>query len=75
MAKVYILEGNSLLNFTFIVILLGFAHVVQSEVDEVTTEIYSVEGKVFPPDSYVTNNWQISTRVLVNGGDFVGFLK
>jgi hypothetical protein len=75
MAKLFALGGNSLLNFIFILILLGSAHAVHSEVDEVTTESYSVEGKVFPPDSYVTSNWQISTRVLVNGGDFVGFLR
>jgi len=66
---------NALLSFPLIVILLGCAHVVHSDVDEVTTEIYSVEGKVFPPDSYATSNWQASTRVLMNGGDFVGFLK
>lgn len=70
-----IMEGNFLFSFTLIVILLGFAHVVQSEADEVTTETYIVDGKVFPPDSYIASNWQISSRVLVNGGDFVGFLK
>lgn len=75
MAKLYVFEGHSLLNFTLIVVLLGFVNVVQSEVYEVTTEIFSVEGKVFPPDANVASNWQVSTRVLVNGGDFVGFLK
>lgn len=75
MAKVGALRVNTLLDFTVIVFVLGFAHAVQSEVDEVTTELYSVEGKVFPPDSHVTSNWQVSTRVFMNGGDFVGFLK
>ncbi|KDR17271.1 ER membrane protein complex subunit 7 homolog [Zootermopsis nevadensis] len=75
MAKLYVFEGHSLLNFTLILVLLGFVNVIQSEVYEVTTEIFSVEGKVFPPDANVASNWQVSTRVLVNGGDFVGFLK
>jgi hypothetical protein len=75
MAKVFVPAENTVLNFIFVVILLGLSHTVQSEVDEVTTEIYSVEGKVFPPESYVTSNWHVATRVLVNGGDFVGFLK
>jgi hypothetical protein len=75
MAKTFVLMGNTVLNGIAMVILLGLAHSVRSELDDVTTEVYSVEGKVFPPDSHVTSNWQVATRVLVNGGDFVGFLK
>lgn len=66
---------ETLLHFTVFVFVLGFAHAVQSEGDEITTELYSVEGRVFPPDSHVSSNWQVSTRVYMNGGDFVGFLK
>jgi hypothetical protein len=75
MAEVRVISVNILLHFTVIVFVLGFAHAVQSEGDEITTELYSVEGRVFPPDSHVTSNWQVSTRVYMNGGDFVGFLK
>ena len=75
MAEVRVISVNILLYFTVIVFVLGFAHAVQSEGDEITTELYSVEGRVFPPDSHVTSNWQVSTRVYMNGGDFVGFLK
>lgn len=75
MAEVCVKMVNALLRFTVILFVLGFAHAVQSERDEVTTELYSVEGRVFPPESHVTSNWQVSTTVLMNGGDFVGFLK
>lgn len=75
MTKLLVLPGSAVLNFIAVVILLWLAHTVRSELDDVATEVYSVEGKVFPPDSYGTSNWQVSTRVLVNGGDFVGFLK
>ena len=75
MAEVRVMRGNALLHFTVIVFVIGFAHAVQSEGDEVTTELYSVEGRVFPPESHITNNWQVSTRVFMNGGDFLGFLK
>ncbi|PSN56581.1 ER membrane protein complex subunit 7 [Blattella germanica] len=73
MAKAYVLCRSTLI--CLIINLLGFVHFAQSEIDETTTETYTVEGKVFPPDSYATSNWQSLTRVLVNGGDFVGFLK
>jgi hypothetical protein len=74
MGKVFILPVNAAVHVIAVIILLGLPHNARSELDDVTTEVYSVEGKVFPPDSY-TGNWQVATRVLVNGGDFVGFLK
>lgn len=73
MAITYVLQRNVFIYLN--VILLSLVHIVFSELDEATTEIYTVEGKVFPPDSYVTSNWQSMTRILVNGGDYIGFLK
>lgn len=75
MAEVCVARVHALLHFIVIVFVLGFVHVVQSEGDEVATELYSVEGRVFPPESHITSNWQVSTRIFMNGGDFVGFLK
>jgi len=75
MAEVRVTRVNALLRFIVIVFVLGFAHAVHSEGDEVATELYSVEGRVFPPESHVTSNWQVSTRVFMNGGDYLGFLK
>ncbi|KAL1512542.1 hypothetical protein ABEB36_002124 [Hypothenemus hampei] len=39
---------------------------------------YVIEGRVFPLSDYQTgnlNNWQATTRVHVNGGEFIGFVK
>ncbi|XP_069702303.1 ER membrane protein complex subunit 7 homolog [Periplaneta americana] len=74
MAEMFMLKLTALFNISLIFLSI-FIHTAYSEVDEVTADVYSVEGKIFPPDSYVTSNWQSLTRVLVNGGDFIGFLK
>ena len=73
MALAYVLQRNQFIYLS--VIFLSLVHIALSEFDEATTEIYTVEGKVFPPDAYATSNWQSVTRVLVNGGDYIGFLK
>lgn len=37
---------------------------------------YLIEGKVFPfNDDLFDSNWLISTRVIVNYGQYLGFLK
>lgn len=38
---------------------------------------YSIEGRVFPLSDYAVTqpNWQANTRVHVNGGEFIGFVK
>ncbi|XP_047104339.1 ER membrane protein complex subunit 7 isoform X2 [Schistocerca piceifrons] len=39
------------------------------------SELYDIEGKIYPPEAQVLSNWQVVTKVLVNGGEFIGFLK
>lgn len=36
---------------------------------------YVIEGKVFPPDEEESSNWQVHTRVHVNGGEHIGFIR
>ncbi|CAH2089869.1 unnamed protein product [Euphydryas editha] len=36
---------------------------------------YVIEGRVFPPDDQDLTNWQVDTRIHVNGGDYIGFIK
>lgn len=43
--------------------------------EENSSDVYIIEGKVFPPDVYNPGPWQANTRVMVNGGDYIGFLK
>lgn len=47
----------------------------QLDLEPYNAELYTVEGKVYPPDSQILNNWQSLTRIIVNGGEFLGFLK
>ncbi|KAF5280328.1 hypothetical protein FQR65_LT03137 [Abscondita terminalis] len=46
------------------------------EDDSETQGRYLIEGKVFPPDQpFTPANWQANTRLHVNGGEFLGFVK
>ncbi|XP_023939769.1 ER membrane protein complex subunit 7 [Bicyclus anynana] len=36
---------------------------------------YVIEGRVFPADDQDPTNWQVDTRIHVNGGEFIGFIK
>ncbi|XP_063921639.1 ER membrane protein complex subunit 7 [Zophobas morio] len=49
---------------------------VSSE-DESETGRYVIEGRIFPLSDYQTSqaNWQANTRILVNGGEYIGFVK
>ncbi|KAI4467381.1 hypothetical protein MML48_2g00007709 [Holotrichia oblita] len=44
--------------------------------DENDRERHVIEGKVFPLDvPYTQPNWQANTRIHVNGGEYLGFVK
>lgn len=36
---------------------------------------FSIEGRVYPPDTFEPINWQADTKVQVNAGEFLGFLR
>lgn len=59
------------INFLFITV---FADSIEEEND---IGIYSIEGRVFPLSNYDKSqkNWQANTRVHVNGGEYLGFVK
>ncbi|XP_034233980.1 ER membrane protein complex subunit 7 [Thrips palmi] len=43
---------------------------------EPNQDVYTIEGRVFPPDGPISaNSWYSQTRILANGGEFVGILK
>lgn len=56
-----------------------FQTVLTDDIINPNPELYTIEGKVFPPDNLVgvgsIGNWQIQTRVLANGGEYLGFLR
>ncbi|XP_012263935.1 ER membrane protein complex subunit 7 homolog [Athalia rosae] len=43
--------------------------------EEVSSDLYVIEGKVFPPENAVLNGWQLMTHVMVNGGEHFGYLR
>lgn len=68
-----------MLRFTQILSLLLSLHSVLSidssvEDDSQTSGHYGIEGKVFLLSDYPPN-WQANTRIHVNGGEYIGFLK
>ncbi|KAJ8718181.1 hypothetical protein PYW07_006111 [Mythimna separata] len=43
--------------------------------EEVGNGRYSIEGKVFPPEDLELGPWQVDTRIHVNGGEYIGFIR
>ncbi|CAH1640469.1 unnamed protein product [Spodoptera littoralis] len=48
---------------------------VNLQEEEVGNGRYSIEGKVFPPEEQDLLPWQVDTRVHVNGGEYIGFIR
>jgi len=49
-----------------------------SEISNVGSDLYNIEGRVFAPENFAQaplGNWQANTRIMVNGGEYLGFLK
>lgn len=43
---------------------------------EPNQDVYTIEGRVFPPDGPISaSSWYSQTRILANGGEFVGILR
>lgn len=43
---------------------------------EPNQDVYTIEGRVFPPEGPISaNSWYSQTRILANGGEFVGMLR
>lgn len=59
---------------TFVSIGLSVADTLLEEYEDATG--YTIEGKVFPPDvSSMTSQWTKNSVVVINGGEYKGFLK
>lgn len=68
------------LNILFVLVLLQISSVTfcQTSVEEENESgRYTIEGRIFPLSDYQTSqaNWQASTRIHVNGGEYLGFVK
>ena len=42
---------------------------------EPNLDVYTIEGRVFPPDGASSSSWYSQTRILANGGEYIGYLR
>lgn len=56
-------------NFVFVLCLVSLvsSQVLDSELDE-DNGLYTIEGKVYPPEIDNNNNWQEETSIQINSG-------
>ncbi|XP_068620742.1 endoplasmic reticulum membrane protein complex subunit 7 [Battus philenor] len=64
---------------SLVAILLSFfaftSNAINSAEEDVGSGRYVIEGRVFPSEEDDHNNWQVETRIHVNGGEYIGFIK
>lgn len=53
----------------------AFSDTSVEEFDENVRATHTIEGKVFPPELYTTDDWQRDIVISVNGGEHKGFLR
>ncbi|XP_033331620.1 ER membrane protein complex subunit 7 [Megalopta genalis] len=59
----------------FIIVSVSDKYVTAENDEEVSTDLYVIEGKVFPWENKASNGWQLMTHVMANGGEHYGFLR
>ncbi|XP_014487961.1 PREDICTED: ER membrane protein complex subunit 7 [Dinoponera quadriceps] len=59
----------------FIVSNLCEQYVTAEHEEDTSTDLYVIEGKVFPWDNAASTGWQLMTHVMANGGEHYGFLR
>ncbi|EFN72729.1 UPF0480 protein C15orf24-like protein [Camponotus floridanus] len=50
-------------------------YVIAEHEEDASTDLYVIEGKVFPWDNAASSGWQLMTHVMANGGEHYGFLR
>lgn len=68
--------------FSFLIILIGCLSNINAdnsleEENDLSANRYTIEGRIFPLSDYTVTqpHWQANTRIHVNGGEFIGFVK
>lgn len=59
----------------FIIVNVSEEYVTTENDEEISTDLYVIEGKVFPWENGAPNGWQLMTHVMANGGEHYGFLR
>lgn len=60
---------------TIFLISCQISNVIGDNDEEISSDRYVIEGKVFPPENTVLNGWQLITHVMANGGEHYGYLR
>ena len=71
------LKKEIMSKITFLIIfplLVGELAKCDSDIEEINDEKFKIEGRVSIPNT-VDNEWVSTTRVLVDGGQYLGFLR
>ncbi|KAF7997847.1 hypothetical protein HCN44_009245 [Aphidius gifuensis] len=64
------------LYFTILVVISCITNVISLENDDdPSSDLYMIEGKVFPWKNSGDSSWQTMTHVMANGGEYYGFLR
>ncbi|KYN04626.1 PREDICTED: ER membrane protein complex subunit 7 [Cyphomyrmex costatus] len=50
-------------------------YVIAEHEEDTSTDLFVIEGKVFPWDNVASTGWQLMTHVMANGGEHYGFLR
>lgn len=66
---------KEILYLLFILANLCEQYVIAEHEEDVSTDLYIIEGKVFPWDNAASSGWQLMTHVMANGGEHYGFLR
>ncbi|XP_076244945.1 ER membrane protein complex subunit 7 [Calliopsis andreniformis] len=59
----------------FIIVSVSDRYVTAENDEDISTDLYVIEGKVFPWENGGSNGWQLMTHVMANGGEHYGFLR
>lgn len=59
----------------FLVLSVFSSHISAENEEESSSDLYVIEGKVFPWENTGHTRWQLMTHVMANGGEYYGFLK
>lgn len=56
-------------------IIIGTNLVYAENDEDSSSDLYVIEGKVFPWKNSGDSSWQLMTHVMANGGEYYGFLR
>lgn len=59
----------------FVIVNISHKCVTAENDEDTSTDLYVIEGKVFPWENAASNGWQLMTHVMANGGERYGFLR